>query len=168
MNHQADILRKTLEGLSEKGAVSHYFGHEISEIGLTHGSAGREIADQLLNHFPEEDSEDVKAYRALVTLVRYLETSDLETGHFVDDYTIEEQLCRLRPKIGDQAEDDIFERLEVDECEISPGVGTKKSIHDPISKLSYELSITAEMERAGDPTDGRKQHFAREILEKPL
>lgn len=161
MNSQVKILHETLEALSEEGLVRYYFTlNNQTEI----GPGGRRVAEELLENFPKEDSENVKAYRSLMFLIDYLEGEDLETGYHVDDYTIKEQLLRLRGKIEEKALHDIVERLEIDSEVLRFADNMEQTqIHDPVTNLSQRASNLRV-----ESKDLKFQHFAQEVLECPI
>lgn len=167
MKSKFDLLRETLEGMAEKGGVEFYLSPSTkSEIRPAYSNTAQNVAEDLLDLFPEEDSENVRAYRSLIFLSRYLKENDLDDDYFIDGPTIEEQLHRLRPKIEDRAHDDVVNRIEVDQNDMGLGRGAgEKVITDPVSKISRKVS--QEYQRAGG-MDSMVRNTAHEILEAPL
>ena len=167
MNSQADILRQTLEDMANDGnSQFQMFGFERTDVGVSEQKATKIAAKNILEQFPEEDSEHVKAYRALVFLSRYLAENDFEDDYFVDQYTIEEQLGRVRHTIADEARSDILRRLEIDQDEFGGSEIQNPYIHDPVSKAHVQVSSTAR--QMDGMIDHRAEETAHEILEAPL
>lgn len=165
MNSQIELLRKSLEGMADSGSNSyHLFGFGDVEMTPTTGKYTKEAAKNILHKFPEEDSDHVKAYRSLVFLSRYLAENDFEDDYFVDQYTIEEQLGRVRHKIADDAHSDILSRLEID-SEDNWSDYQNTHIHDPVSKAHCQVSNAAKRDSM---IEQRAEQTAHEILEAPL
>jgi hypothetical protein len=169
MNSQAEIIRKTLKKLSNTGNLDLYHDkNNESNFRFGDDYKTRKIAEGILNAFPEEDSRSVKAYRALEFLLRYMADSDFHFDYEVDDRVLTSHLTRIQGKIEEEAREDIKSRLKKDESSNSFG-GEDITIHDPVSKLSRNSSLSQEELKFGSDTlEITKDEFAQRILVEPL
>lgn len=151
MNHNLSQFREIIEDCIEGEPV-------------THGNQSK--LEAVLEMLPEEDTEDVKAYRSLMFLVDHLEDRDYDEPEQFGNSDPIHQLLRLRPDIEDDAIGDITDRLVVEEDDDSPfGSVDMKTLKDPVSKGQQRISNAAGV---GDQVDARTHHLARSILEAPL
>ncbi len=146
MNSQVDFLKKRLESLT----------------GTPFNSESR-VAEELLREFPEEDTENVKAYRAAETLLDYFETNDLDDEYDQQSIPLNEQLLRISNQIREDAREDVVDRLEIDKTKAPFDAYVGDTVMtDPVSKMQFHISG---MNR--NP-EGMANYYAREILEAPL
>jgi hypothetical protein len=144
MKNQVEILRERIEKIDE-------YNHGVIS----------EVIQDILNIVPEKETESVKAYRALIILVEYLDETDIDTGMFAGEFTITEQLYRIRGEIEKEATEDVKSRLEIDETEVSfDSRISEEEITDPVSKATATI---AHADPRGAQTEMRKEHLAVRI-----
>jgi len=171
MNSKFEILRKVLKGVEKTGKVeSGSYNGERKMLSPAYPSVAQEVASDLLEIFPEEDSEHVKAYRALYYLIDYLDEHQFEgvEGCHIDKYQVQDHLHRMGSRTQEDAIEDVLKRLEVDTTKRSFGSSTRfdeTTIHDPVSKVNRTVSQAGVEHGMLDKT---VETTAQEVLEAPL
>lgn len=162
MNHQTDIFRKTLESIANNGAVEYRYGTtDHFTIEPSYRGQAKQLAQEFLDNFPEEGSENVRAYRAIMYLIEFLDRNDIDEPEFGGETTIQ-RLYYLRQQVKLDAEKDIQERLMFEERDTLFDDMTDAVIHDPTSKYTRKVSSMYEDD------EEMKRLTAREVLEDPL
>ncbi len=164
MNSQIEILRETLEGMAKYGSAEfHLVGVSDSRVNPAYRGTAKEVAEDLLEMFPEEDSEHVKAFRAAEYLIDYLDDNPVEEPEYGIEKTLEHRLFDLRTKAEKPAVEDIRDRLEVDSEEMKFGGGMDRTtIHDPVSKLTTQVTDTDFS--TGNFLENRTRYAAHDVL----
>jgi hypothetical protein len=164
MNTQAELIRETLEKLSSSGSVEIYHGEGYEDrFSFGDDYKTRKIAEGILDSFPEEDSQSVKAFRALEFFLRYFNQRDFEHSDFFDESVMSQHLTRIQGEIEQEALEDIKNRLDKSENPTPFGEGESRVLHDPISKISSQIT-RPEMYSE----EQHKEMISHEILQAPL
>jgi hypothetical protein len=164
MNSQIDIFKKKLEEIANHGRYKFRTGRSsiTDEFNPGYSSVAVEVAEDLLENFPEEDNRHTKAYRAAMFLLGYIDEENLERDDLMTDLPLERELLRVRSHAEPKATEKIVARLEEDKVQ-DELLGPSYVIHDPISKMNQEISAPA-----FDEKSSRAEHLAQTILEESI
>lgn len=162
MNSQIELLRKTLERLAKDGAVKHNLRDgSAQDIRTSYGPTARSIAENLLEQFPEEDSENVQAVRAAYTLIDYIDSNGVDQPDPGMGRPLDALLFSLINDVQPQAQEDIQERLLVEENTNGIRSNDGVVIRDPVSKITQRAIA---FEENGLDVMVRKKQMAANIL----